>query len=340
MANRIPRDNLVRLIRDVPVQAASGFDKQACLLGNPRQRCAIIHQMISSQKESRAHTDITQLLILAKSSKATDVRDMIYAFYGLTHITTFPDYSRPAERLYVDIVQMYINSILWETSYSTWHELTEDHKRFQLMSILYSAGTLHQHLELPSWVPDFTFSWHLAPVWCKTTPNFVTGSARDEWSLGIRSDYRAGGEGMETFEILEGSRGLHLLHITVLVFDTIISVNELTPATTPNNSQMMASSPTEESWDSSESPTLRYGRHFFTTVGNRVGIATPGIAQDDVVAILPGGDVPVVLRPCPERAKSLRAFRLLCECYVQSPLVMQGDLFASDWTLAEDIVLV
>ena len=295
---------------------------------------------MASQKESRAHTDITQLLILAKSSKATDVRDMIYAFYGLTHVTTFPDYTRPVERLYIDIVQMYISSIQWETSYAKWHELTETHKTFQLMSILYSAGALHQHYELPSWVPDFTYSWHLAPVWCKTIPNFVTGSSKDDWTSGIRSEYRAGGENVETFEILEGSRGMHLLRVSALIFDTIVSVNELTPASTPDTSQLLATSPTEEIWDSSESPTLRYGRHFFTTVGGHVGIGTPGIVQDDVVAILVGGDVPVVLRPCPDRDGKSRAFQLLCECYVQSPAVMQGNLFASDWTLADDIVLI
>lgn len=50
---RISWDNLVRLIRDVHPPPMAGFDKQAALLGNPRQRIAIITQMIASQRENR-----------------------------------------------------------------------------------------------------------------------------------------------------------------------------------------------------------------------------------------------------------------------------------------------
>lgn len=75
-------DNLVRLVRDTPLPPRTGFDKQTALLGNVRQRIAIITQMIASQREGLLHTDITQLIVLAKSSQATDVRDTVYAFYG------------------------------------------------------------------------------------------------------------------------------------------------------------------------------------------------------------------------------------------------------------------
>lgn len=111
--------------------------------------------MIASQREALAHTDITQLLILGKSSDATDVRDMVYAFYGLTFLTSAVTYSRTPEWLFVEITHMYLNALRYEASYHSVHGLTEHQKTFQLMSILYSAGTLHQHRPLPSWVPDW-----------------------------------------------------------------------------------------------------------------------------------------------------------------------------------------
>lgn len=76
VADMLVGENLVRLFRDVPLPATSGFDKHTSLLGNPRQRIAIITQMASSQKESKAHTDITQLLILGKSSKAVRILEV------------------------------------------------------------------------------------------------------------------------------------------------------------------------------------------------------------------------------------------------------------------------
>lgn len=139
-SSRLSWDNLVRLIKDVHLPEATGFDKTTALLGNTRQRIAILTQMAASQKASLAHADITQLLILAKGSRATNARDMIYAFYGLTHVTTYPDYSNSVEKLYIDIAEMYINSILFEESYAAWHGLSDEQKTQQLLSILYSAG--------------------------------------------------------------------------------------------------------------------------------------------------------------------------------------------------------
>lgn len=111
-----------------------------------------------------AHTDITQLLILAKSGEATDVRDMIYAFYGLTYLTTRVDYRIAVPSLFAEVALMYLNSIRWEASYAREHDLTEEQRTFQLFSILYSAGLLHQDYDLPSFIPDWTCSWNLAPL--------------------------------------------------------------------------------------------------------------------------------------------------------------------------------
>lgn len=333
--DRISWDNLVRLIRDVDSPQNVNFDKHMALLGNPRQRIAIITQMIASQREGLYHTDITQLLILAKSSKATDVRDMIYAFYGLTLLTTFPDYTRSVEMLYADIVHMYVTSIKWETYYSSFHDLTEERQTHQLMSILYSAGALHQHYALPSWVPDWTHSWHLAPIWCKTTSNVVTGTGKDEWSVGIRCDYRAGGEERGDYEIIDGQYGRHKLRVSVVIFDTITSLSESTPAATPEETEEHVVSP-----EAIESTTIRYGRTYFRSGKGHVGVATPGVQPGDDLAIIFGADVPVVLRSCADLNEKGKTFKLLCECFVQSDAIMYGDMARAEWTRAEDVVFI
>lgn len=398
---RITWQELVRLIRDVKLPMNPGFDKQGSLLGNPRQRLAILNQLIASQKDGQLHTDITQLLIMGKSSNATDARDMIYAFYGLTVLRTVPDYSAPLDssseayqqalqRIYVEVAEQYINAILYEASYSSWHKLTEEQKTFQLMSIIFSAGVLHHHLNLPSWVPDWTYPWHLAPVWCRSIPNFSPPAAKDEWTKGIRSDFRAGGDELKTFELVSSSlsssspgrsnRALQL-HISALLLDEIVLVNEITPVPTPNESQELSTSPASSIFGDDEDdelvPTLKYGRHFVTTARGYIGLATPGVTVGDHVAILPGGDVPVVLRrqqmvdtsfdhghdtdddnddenhddeynddhdwengTKATMKETPDAYHLLCECYMQSPVIMYGDYFRTNWTQSDEITLI
>lgn len=330
-------DALVRLIRDVQLPATIGFDKQADLLGNPHQRIAIITQMIQSQRKGLHHTDIMQLLILAKASKATDLRDMIYAFYGLTLLTTFPDYGVTIERLYAEVASLYVTNIIDIDSYAKWHNLTEDRKTQQLMSILYSAGALHQHLTLPSWIPDWTYAWHLAPIWCKTTSNIVTGSATDTWSAGIRSDYRAGGPERRTFEILHDKYNLHRLRLSVIIFDCVTTISDTTPALSPS-----ASGHTTVTLESPPtiSPNLRYGRTSFRTAHGLGGIATPGVEVGDALAILVGGDAPVALRRCPKQHDDDdETFKLLCEVYIECDDVMSGRKLARKWTSVVDVVL-
>lgn len=330
-------DLLVRLIRDVQLPATPGFDKYTALLGNPRQRIAILTQMAASQREGLLHTDITQLLILAKSSRATDFRDFIYALYGVTLLTTFPDYTRSIGRLYCDVAHMYVNSILYEEYYSRWHGLNDDHRTQQLMSVLYSAGILHQHYDLPSWIPDWTHMWYLASIWCKTTSNVVTGTCKDEWTAGVRSDYRAGGSKLETFEVINGAYGMHRLRLAVLIVDHVTNVSETTPASTPQLDDDSPISP--DSGVGSIDTTLTYGRTFFETSTSLLGIATRGVQPGDIVAIVLGGDVPVMLRRSRETTTDSNTYKLLCECLVTSASVMNGDLAAMKWPKAQDIVL-
>ena len=245
-------DNLVRLIKDTQLPQNGGFDKQTALLGNPRQRIAIISQMNASQRDGLLHTDITQLLILAKSSSASDVRDMVYSFFGMTLLRLRPDYHVPVkapeyraavERLYIETAEFYVGSILWDDYYSRWHGLSEGRRTQQLMSMLYSAGRLHQHLDLPSWVPDWTFSWYQAPFWCTTDPNLAAFTGKDDWSAGIRGPWRAGGDKLETFELAEDTAGHHL-RVSALVFDKIVDVNETTPSSSQSLEDTDPTSPT------------------------------------------------------------------------------------------------
>nr|POE74658.1 hypothetical protein CFP56_37189 [Quercus suber] len=331
-------DNLVRLVRDVQLPPMIGFDKQSDLLGNPYQRIAIITQMIQSQKEKLHHTDIMQLLILGKGSKATNVRDMVYAFYGVTLLRTYPDYTRDIGQLYAFVAHQYVTNILDYDSYAKGHDLSEQQKTQQLMSVLYSAGILHQHYALSSWIPDWTAAWHLAPIWCKTTSNIVTGAAKDTWSSGVRADYRAGGNERGTFEIIDNKYGKHRLHLSVMIFDRISSVSETTPASTPGIEGLNRSIHNNTS---EISPILRYGRTFFTTAHGRSGIATPGVMFDDDLALVVGGDVPIALRRCTnDDLDDEQKYLLLCEVYVHSDEIMYGTMMARERASAEDIVLL
>ena len=82
-----------------------------------------------------------------------------------------------------------------------------------------------------------------------------------------------------------------------------------------------------------------YGRGTFTTDKGLLGLATRGVRPGDAVAILLGGDVPVILRPFRSDSEH-PTYNLLCECFVQSDGVMRGDLIRTDLWLAEDITLV
>jgi hypothetical protein len=337
-------DHLVRLIRDTQLPEEVGFSKQTALLGNPRQRVAIISQMVASHRENLYHTDITQLLILAKSSEATDLRDKVYAFDGITLLRTqidyrdIPDHKESVARLYTNTARHYVDSITSEDYYSRWHGLNEQQRNQQLMSILYSAGKLHQHFDLPSWAPDWTFAWYQAPLWCKTESNMASFSGRDVWSSGIRGDFRAGGDERETFEFVDNAHGRSQLRLSVLIVDQILEVSEVTPAPTPtvDSGSPHTSSPAAVTLDS---PTYSYGRDFFTTTKGLQGMATSGIRAGDDVVVLLGGDVPVVMRRVEMGTSDDKVFHLLCECYVQSDGIMNGELLRTNWTGAEDVVL-
>jgi hypothetical protein len=80
---RMSWDNLVRLIRDVDIPQVVNFDKHMALLGNPRQRIAIITQMIASQREGLYHADI-----VSKSARRTPVSKDVVPMWSLTSSTS------------------------------------------------------------------------------------------------------------------------------------------------------------------------------------------------------------------------------------------------------------
>ena len=68
-------------------------------------------------------------------------------------------------------------------------------------------------------------------------------------------------------------------------------------------------------------------------------MATKGVQAGDALAIIVGGDVPVVLRAMDHLNwdREHDAYVLLCECFVQSHDVMDGELLSTDICRAEDI---
>ena len=206
------------------------------------------------------------------------------------------------------------------------------------MSILYSAGSLHQNPQhkLPSWVPDWTYTWYQAPLWCKTKSNIAVCSGKDEWSAGIRCEYRTGGDRLQTFEVIDGMRGMHQLLLSALLVDIISDIGQTA-------SSLPAALPVEGNTPRKILPSqkLSYGRSFFRTEKGTIGVATQGMRTGDVIAILPGGDVPVLLRSAGiHQADKPDIYELLCECFVESCNVMNGELMEADRMLIKDILLM
>ena len=108
---------------------------------------------------------------------------------------------------------------------------------------------------------------------------------------------------------------------------------------TPDTSQILSTSPVFEDPETPDS-SLEYGRNYFTSTKGYTGFATEGVSMGDRIAILPGGDVPVIIRPTPESDRTYKAYKLLCECYVQSSTIMYGEYLRGNWTLCEDIIFI
>lgn len=324
-------ENLIRLIREVQPPQVTGFTKQIALPGNPRQRIAILSDMITKQRLNRAHTDVSQLLILAKSSHATDIRDKVYAFYGMTIVSTTPDYTRSIESLYIDIAHNYVNNI--EALYDGWKDLTETQLTFQLMSILYSAGALHRHYQLPSWVPDWSFPWQLAPIWCKTITG-IDDFGKDDHGEGLRCEYRAGSSERDHFEIVQRGTLTHLRLSAMLVDEVdMLGIDDV------SIEAVLAAEATAGDDQLEIGSSVQYMRILYRTKRGYVGVATQGIAVGDVLALVLGGDVPVLLQPA-NTQDGCRSFYLLCETFVKSRKLMYGDYVREKWTTAQDIMLI
>lgn len=153
--------------------------------------------------------------------------------------------------------------------------------------------------------------------------------------MSVRSDFRAGGYQRRAFKVLDDADGSVQLKLSVVVFDSITSVSENTPAATPGENDYDVAAT-----DFIESSTVRYGRTYFQTARGCVGVATEGIEIGDDVAVILGGDVPVVLRAGDYYHEDNRTYKLLCECFVRNEEIMSGGLIRADWTIVEDIVLI
>lgn len=332
-------DSLVKLVRDMPTANSTGFDKQFSLLGNKRQRIGLMAQMRQRNEPSdglmaelqRPESDITQFLVMAKASEATILHDKVYAFKNMTTIITPVNYEEEPEKLYTDAIQKHILAIQSGGGHSNETEAIRlAREAFQLTSILYSAGTLSQLLpRLPSWAPDWTAAWNLAPLWCRPSSCIEKGQGRHKQTP-LRGSFRAGGDELKTFK-LQSFQGFSGLRLSVISLDAIISVTEISPPPTPAlSSSSLLSEPITESNHVLSTPEIRYGRVCFETRQGYHGLAAPGIEPSDAVVIIVGGDVPVILRhrPLPQSSSAqdggLEVYELLCDCLVESADVMSG----------------
>lgn len=352
-------DSLVKLVRDMPTANSTGFDKQFSLLGNKRQRIGLMAQMRQQNELAdgrmaemqRPESDITQFLVMAKASEATIIHDKIYAFKNMTTIATPVNYAEEPEKLYTDAIKKHIIAIQTGGGHSNETEAIRlAREAFQLTSILYSAGKLSQRLPgLPSWAPDWTAAWNLAPLWCRPSSCIEKGQGRNKQTP-LRGNFRAGGDELKTFK-LQSFHGFSGLLLSVISLDTIVSVTEISPPPTPAlSSSSLLSEPVTESSYVLSTPEIRYGRVCFETRQGYQGLASPGIEPSDAVAIILGGDVPVILRhrPLPRPSSTqdggLETYELLCDCLIESADVMSGGIvwqsMRDGLDQVQDVVLV
>lgn len=102
------------------------------------------------------------VLRMAKDCNATDHRDKLYAFHHIIRLVTRPDYAVDIETLYQQFAVQYLQRIAYAISEFDCDAVALSKRQ---LGFIYSAGLCNQHLELPSWCPDWSVPWHARPLW-------------------------------------------------------------------------------------------------------------------------------------------------------------------------------
>ncbi|KAI7083247.1 hypothetical protein KC356_g7716 [Hortaea werneckii] len=114
------------------------------------------------------HPDILDLLLMSRGLGATDPRDKIYALLGLSTHDIEADYSQSPESIFFDFALQTLgvatNKIAKLEATDDEPLLASDHDFRRAIVLLSCAGRQNQHLDLPSWVPDWTTTLASRPL--------------------------------------------------------------------------------------------------------------------------------------------------------------------------------
>jgi hypothetical protein len=150
--------------------------------GSPTHRIRFINGLRAGQP------DPVDLLIDAKNYRATDARDKIYAFLGLSQFDIEADYKATVVDLYVRFATQYLLRALSDPRIA-------GRSSRKVMNLISSAGRANQREHLPSWVPDWSTHLQTRPLVPRPLPSTerVPG-------------YYAGGSALSQIELLGENR--------------------------------------------------------------------------------------------------------------------------------------
>jgi hypothetical protein len=150
--------------------------------GSPTHRIRFINRLRAGQP------DPVDLLIDAKNYRATDARDKIYAFLGLSQFDVKVNYETTTVDLYVQFASQYLLRALSDPQ-------TAGETSRKVMNLISSAGRASQQENLPSWVPDWSMHLQTRPLVHRPLPSteYVPG-------------YYTGGSALSQIELLSENR--------------------------------------------------------------------------------------------------------------------------------------
>ena len=173
--------------------------------GSPAERIGQVWSWQHLRTHHDRKADLFKILSYIKNCEATDPRDKLFAFTNLTELNIRPDYSLPASSAYTSFARDFIKPAL-RGDQTTWSDQECWQSAHRAISgFLCNAGKLYHHLDLPSWVPDWSYRQNCRPLWT---------SKRGEHSLELA--YSAGGDIMGECS-LDGTR----LTISVVLLGTV-----------------------------------------------------------------------------------------------------------------------
>jgi hypothetical protein len=162
--------------------------------GSPTHRIRFINRLRAEQP------DPVDLLIGARDYRASDPRDKIYAFLGLSRFDIEANYETTTTvDLYVRFAGQYLLKALSDTH-------IDGKKSRKAMNLISSAGRANQQEQLPSWVPDWNMPLQTRPIVPHPLPStdHVPG-------------YYAGGSALSQIELLSGNR----LCLSAKLYDSV-----------------------------------------------------------------------------------------------------------------------